>query len=221
MKRAILILTVLALCLLPAAPAESLSAGSILTFGSCEQDDDPSNGPESIEWIVLASDGKTATLISRYGLDTKPYNGSYASVPVTWETCTLRQWLNGDFLNAAFSAEERARLVTATVTADRNPNFDTDPGSDTQDTVFLLSIDEAEAMFSGFDTRKCQATAYAIAQGASASPEGESCWWLRTPGYVSKRAAYVAIDGLVNAMGDYVSTGDTYVVRPAVVVRLS
>ena len=63
---------------------------------------------EPIEWIVLANDSNRAMLISRYGLDMRTYNTNWTNV--TWQTCTLRKWLNGDFLNTAFSDEEQARL---------------------------------------------------------------------------------------------------------------
>ena len=43
-----------------------------ITVGHYEQDADPSNGAEPIEWIVLENSGKTAMLISKYGLDAKP-----------------------------------------------------------------------------------------------------------------------------------------------------
>ena len=127
------------------APAEELSSvevGDIVTFGHYEQDGDDANGPEPIEWIVLDTEDAVATLISRYGLDCKPYNDSH--IDVTWETCTLRQWLNSEFIDAAFSSAEQAKLMTTTVKAEKNPSYDTNPGNDTQDRVFLMSVNEAE-----------------------------------------------------------------------------
>ena len=41
-----------------------------------------------IEWTVLDVRGGKALVISRYGLDAKPYHTEYTDV--TWETCTLR-----------------------------------------------------------------------------------------------------------------------------------
>ena len=37
--------------------------------------------------------------------------------------CTLRTWLNGTLLQAAFSAEEQKRLQTVTVSADKNDDL--------------------------------------------------------------------------------------------------
>ena len=87
--------------------------GSIVTFGRYEQDGDKENGPEEIEWVVLdVQDGK-ALLLSKYGLEAKPYNTEYTEV--TWETCTLRAWLNSDFLNKSFSTEEQSAILTTEV----------------------------------------------------------------------------------------------------------
>ena len=53
-----------------------------------------------------------------------------------WETCTLRKWLNSDFLNSVFTEDEKTKINTVLVSADKNPEFNSDPGSDTQDKVF-------------------------------------------------------------------------------------
>ncbi|MBP3696995.1 MAG: hypothetical protein J6J45_05560, partial [Clostridia bacterium] len=66
--------------------------GDYITFGSYEQDNDLSNGKEPIEWLVLDKQDGKVLVISKYALDAKPYNDEY--VDVTWETCTLRSWLN-------------------------------------------------------------------------------------------------------------------------------
>ena len=90
-----------------------ISVDDIVTFGNYEQDNDLSNGPEAIEWIVLdVQDGK-ALLLSKYGLDVKLYNTGWTDI--TWETCTLRTWLNSDFKDTAFDrTEQRALLLTKT-----------------------------------------------------------------------------------------------------------
>lgn len=85
---------------------KSVNVGDTYRFGSYEQDNNKSNGQEDIEWLVLAKEGTKILVISKEALDCKPY--SYTNV--TWETCTLRKWLNNDFINAAFSADERTMI---------------------------------------------------------------------------------------------------------------
>ena len=168
-------------------------AGDYVFFGAYEQDNNTSNGKEDVEWLVLeVKDGK-ALVISKYALDCKPYNTSYKDV--TWETCTLRKWLNNDFINAAFSANEKAMIPTVTVSADKNPEYNTNPGNATQDQVFLLSITETNKYFNSDSARQCKPTDYAVANGAWKSDSGNCWWWLRSPGYFQYFAANVYCDG--------------------------
>lgn len=143
---------------------KTANVGDIIVFGTYEQDNDTSNGKENIEWLVLAKENNRILVISDKALDCHPYNSSRTIV--TWETCTLRKWLNNDFINAAFYAEERAKIPTVTVSADKNPEYDTNPGNATKDRVFLLSIVEAEKYFTSAEARECILTEYAISNGA-------------------------------------------------------
>lgn len=182
---------------------DSAAVGDTIIFGKYEQDNDTSNGKEKIEWLVLAKKDDRLLVISQYALDCQPYNTS--DTKVTWEDCTLRGWLNGDFLNAAFSDGERAMIPTVTVPADKNPDFafKSNPGNDTQDKVFLLSIVEANEYFQSDEERMCVPTAYAKANGAYTSyafvkTRGgpATCdWLLRSPGLSQRFAAYVSCDG--------------------------
>ena len=202
---------------------ETIQVGDYITFGSYEQDNDTSNGKEDIEWLVLDKKGNKILAISKYGLDAKLYNEEYASV--TWEDCTIRSWLNGEFYNAAFSDDEKQAIIQTAVSADKNPKYSTDPGNDTTDNVFLLSIKEVEKYFSSDIARQCAATDYAVAQGAYTNSnytvdDGVSCWWwLRSPGDYQRSAAYVSSDGSVSHYGVNVSK-DNVCVRPALWINL-
>lgn len=177
--------------------SEGIKIGDTIEFGSYEQDNNASNGTEVIEWEVLDVDGDRAFVISEFALDCQKYNSQLTSV--TWETCSLRQWLNSIFYYAAFSAEERELIETVSVTADPNPEFKTNPGVNTSDKIFLLSIDEAITYFTYDSERLCGATQYAIAQGAYVKPDTAGCWWwLRTPGAQSIDAASINSNGTVD-----------------------
>lgn len=171
-----------------------------------------------IEWLVLKNDGSKALLISKYALDCQRYNTS--GTDVTWETCTLRRWLNGSFINSAFSAEEQKQILHTTVTADRNPSSNTDPGNNTTDKVFLLSRAECSQYLVLCDARSCEGTAYCFAQGAAQQDVYGGCrWWLRSP------ADYSGCVICVNDNGTYASAGcstfsDGITVRPALWINL-
>ncbi|MBQ4074171.1 MAG: TIR domain-containing protein [Clostridia bacterium] len=212
--------------------------GDYITFGSYEQDNNTRNGKEAIEWRVLAKENNRLLVISRYALDCKRYNESRTNV--TWETCTLRKWLNNNFLKAAFSSAEQAMIPTMTVAAHKNPNYSTEPGNDTQDKIFLLSITEAEKYFSSDSAMKCKPTAYAEKQGVNTSAavyadignayaekqvvktnsDVYCWWWLRSPGDHQLLAAYVYSHGGVRRYGGSVNTND-YAVRPALWIDLA
>lgn len=134
-----------------------------------------------IEWLVLARDGNKALLISRYWLDAQPYNTDHTSV--TWETCTLRTWLNVTFYNKAFSSDEQAAILTTSVDNGKNQGYSkwsTSGGNNTEDKVFLLSYAEANKYFGvTYDNisntkSRVAPTAYAIAHGTWTSSSNKT-----------------------------------------------
>ncbi len=195
--------------------------GDYITFGSYEQDNDLSNGKEPIEWLVLDEQDGRILVISKYALDSKSYHEE--RVDVTWETCTLRSWLNDEFINEAFMSGERAKIPVVTVTADGNPDWVTDPGNDTYDRVFLLSINEANEYFGSDSERECKATDYVMATGTLVSDyegyEGNCWWWLRSSGCTQDFAARIVSEGYVRSAGANVDSWYNSV-RPAMWIEL-
>lgn len=210
--------------------------GDTVRFGSYEQDNDLSNGAETIEWLVLDKQDGKLLLLSKDALDAKPYNEE--DEDVTWETCTLRNWLNGEFYDTAFSSEEQKRIATTKVKNEDNPEYGTEGGKDTKDKVFLLSIEEVLRYFdpdpiAEDHARYAYATRYAFENGAWIydldafdcgyastgfvySTTGSSCWWLRSPGDSSRGAASVHSFGSVACGGSSAGNRIRYdVVRPA------
>ena len=109
-------------------------------------------------------------------------------------------------------------IPTVTVSADKNPDYSTNPGNATQDQVFLLSITEVNKYFSSDSARQCKPTDYAVANGAWGS--GNFCWWLRSLGDMLFSAAYVNRGGGVRENGRDVD-GDGGAVRPALWIDLN
>ena len=211
-------------------PLAGNRVGDIVIFGNYEQDNNTANGKEPIEWIILdkREDG-SLVLLSKYALDAKPYNIEHSDV--TWETCTLRAWLNEDFYNAAFSAQEQAKIVPVTLENEDNPYWGTTGGKATTDKVWLLSINEVTNKYTGDKvyncftdntSRMCAPTKYAVAQGAyqqsiyTVDGVGACWWWLRSPGSDSYYAASVFIGG-GDVSGFIVDNSGYGCVRPVVV----
>ena len=214
-------------------PLPPVAAGDIVTFGRYEQDNNKANGPEAIEWQVLEVDeaqGKVL-LISKYGLDEKPYNQENTSV--TWATCTLQGWLNKDFMKTAFTKTEQSSILETDVDNSRSQGYSewsTSGGDNTENKIFLLSYGEANRYFNvtwennSNKSSRVSPTAYAKAQGAyrndsymTTDGEAAGWWWLRSPGFNQNSAAFVHSGGSLR--NNYVSNA-TVCVRPALWVNL-
>ena len=231
-KKLTAILLLLAITVsLSAAPAESGSsapvfrnAGEIVTLGRYEQDGNAGNGPEPIEWIILEMREGRCLLISRYALDAMPYHT--VSADITWEQCSLRSWLNSDFLDGAFNSEERAAIFLTDVDNGAEQCFSgygTTGGPATADYIFLLSWEEADLYFPGTMTKLCSPTSYAVSRGCWTSSsymlDGKpACaWWLRSPGTEQSDAIRV---GNIASRRDDVSARRNCV-RPALWLNLN
>lgn len=201
------------------------TVGNIVSFGHYEQDNNTDNGAEEIEWIVLDVQDNKCLLLSKYGLDARPFNSEWKSI--TWEQCTLRKWLNEDFLHTAFTGNEQTSIIVSNVDNSRVQNdseADTLVGNDTHDKIYLLSRYEANQYFSDDNTRRCVPTAYAISNGADIfganKVDGQSTarWWLRSSNAGNGVEAIVNEDG-ANNVGHIVFI-DGICVRPVMWIDL-
>ena len=212
----------------PTTDGNGVTTWDCIYFGNYYQSN--SSTKEPIKWRVLSVNGNDAFLLADQNLDSKLYNKIYTDV--TWATCTLRTWLNGIFLNTAFTSAEQVAIKNTTVVNEDNPYFGTEGGENTTDKVYLLSIAEASNTAYGFngefrtysETRVAKNTAYAKECGARTSTsteyEGNGYWWLRSPGNYSYRASSVSNYGCGSGYGNNVDDGSG-AVRPALHLNLS
>lgn len=192
--------------------------GDTVFFGEYEQDNLTSNGKEGIEWLVLDKKNDKVLLISKHVLVDKAFDESGSNA--TWENCSLRKWLNADFINDAFSTAEQSKIQSTQVPADKNPKFDVDSGNPTTDKVFLLSVLEVEKYFSSAETKEL----FDVVAGSNVS----NPWWLRTSGAsgsifnfsdgLQNCATLITIRGAISYGGNPVGTAKG--VRPAMWVSL-
>ena len=210
------------------------TVGSFVTFGHYEQDHDINNGAEEIEWIVLDYDeaNQKTLLLSRYGLDTVPYNKEL--IDITWGECSLRDWLNSEFLDQAFSIAEQSAILTTMVDNSSNQGYDewnTEGGFNTKDKVFLLSYAEANrylgVTYTDHNNIKSRASTfvYAKSQGnylhlLTADGLPAVSWWLRSPGTCQFNAACVRVNGSLNCFRVDNKIGEIHYVRPVLWLNL-
>lgn len=83
-----------------------------VTFGHLRQSPDP-DASTLIEWKVVRVEGSKALLLSRYGLTAKGFHSERK--PCKWEDSSIRRWLNGSFLNEAFTEKEKGDILSTEI----------------------------------------------------------------------------------------------------------
>lgn len=225
-----------------------------VTFGSYYQDMTELEA-ERIKWRILDIDASgNAFLLADEVLECKKFNDKsvgekadrdgnlYPDYSCTWESSSLRAWLNGigdykndntAFFNTAFTKEEREAIIETTVTNTEVPAYYTSPDPTTYDKVYLLSAAEASNAAYGFDTevsassrtRQAKATDHAYMSGVYRSGlsdnYGSCIWWLRS--FVGAMIDRTGIkgEGKVYNPGYGVDFKSFYGVRPALHINLS
>ena len=158
---------------------KNASVGDIVKFGAYEQDGNFANGKEDIEWEILSKEGNKVLLLSKNVLDEQPYHTT--DIDITWAKCSLRTWLNSTFYNNAFNTLCQDYIAT-TLVAPSTVSNKTNPGTATNDKVFLLSDKELE---------KYVPDRYDRVQGETKHCGYTTCWWLRTTGQYQSSACTV------------------------------
>ena len=163
-----------------------------------------------ISWIVLNRQENSALVLSKDILECRAYHTELADI--TWETSTLRKYLNGQWLESTFTPDERSRILSTNVENPSNSKYGIYGGQPTVDRVFLLSLQEAEMYLSG-NPDVLQATQ---------AERSECVWWhLRSPGEAPYVAASVSSSGLIDYHGTAEGVDDpTGGIRPAMLVAL-
>jgi hypothetical protein len=169
---------------------------------------------QPIEWQTLAVDTsdkehQRALLISKDGVALMPFN-TLEGEEITWEKATLRTWLNGEFYNAAFTDEQKAKILETDISTTANAESGAVDTSKTKDKVFILSADECKQYF-------------ANDEAMAASYGGEDvAWWTRTPGNdLTGRVCTYADGGGLYMTGNQNHTADGAAVRPAIWVDIT
>lgn len=164
---------------------------------------------DSICWRVMSCKDGRMLLWAVNSLDIRSYNDKEGDT--SWETCSLRRWLNNEFYNKAFNDKEKNQILTAHLTGGSNP-WNVSAGNDTDDKVFCLSIDEVKQVnWRILDDGKLSSD-YARSLGAYP-------WsWLRSPGCSRDRVSLVGY-GNMYAGGNFYANCPRGGVRPAVYVK--
>ncbi len=170
-----------------------MKVNDIITFGTYPQTK-YTDEVSPLEWKVLKVEDGKALIITDKIIDQVRFNEKYADV--TWADSILRGWLNNEFFNKAFTADEKEKILTTAVSTPDNAKWGTKGGADTEDKVFALSIQELEELIPELNDRRAAATGKALENGVYIYAEtGFSVWWLRSSGYVQYAGSRVGAGG--------------------------
>ena len=204
---------------------------------------------EPIEWIALERRNDKLLIMSKYIIDCKCYNHSFANC--SWKDCVLRNWLNNDFYNKAFSDEEKKVIQTTSITNEYTINSKTYDLGTTKDKIFILDDDEVIEYFSFEDEKEfgyqvgkiiaTRGTEYAKnvinhdqtlwvydsdneetedAKKSLKWANGNSPFWLRSQGEDGSRVMYVKSSGYLSIVGEKIDIKREGI-RPAMWVKFN
>lgn len=180
---------------------------------------------EPLRWRVLDPDN--GILLSEYILDAQAFSNfvylrntwdqrhNCTLVPPDslvlhycneWEYCSLRKWLNKDFLNTAFSKEEKTALI------------ENDEKDEVTLAVYEDTWNKSYGMLENKD-RQALTTDYAHIMGVESVGEKPANWLLKDQGDLSQRVGCVRYTGYSEFNSFFSSLYETYItcgVRPKI-----
>ena len=168
------------------------TVGNIVTFGNYQGKD--------LVWKVLARDGRRCMLLSQNNVAEHSFHTEREEV--NWNSCELRKWLNREFLNEAFSLQERMHIILHKNENSVDYRWDTANGPATTDKIYIFNRQELEEYLPDKADR-------AIGEW----------WWLRGHGCSNLNQQAVYCDGTVYTDG-VSNHSDEVGVRPAMWVIL-
>ncbi|MBQ3015233.1 MAG: hypothetical protein IJD79_00475 [Clostridia bacterium] len=184
------------------------TVGASVSYGSYYINNRYNKDP--IEWIVVAKEDGRALLLSKYALDFKTYH--IKNEYVVWKDCSLRAYLNGEFLYNCFDLNEQSRILN------------TQNEDSCVDKIFLLSEDEFNKYIKNTGYASCKATPYVMSLDTVSFTGDIRSWWLRSTSCGQIYSLYYAKS--VYAVGEINNSGDGILnnlicIRPAMWIDLN
>lgn len=151
------------------------------------------------KWRVLEIINNRALIMSENIIDQISYHNK--NEEVTWETSYIRSYLNNEFYNS-FSLEDKPKIIKVTNTNEDNPWYKSKGGNDTEDYIFLLSLEDAVCKYFGDSSDKLLNKKVSDRYWFSKNDKNDIkrlsklnnypyWYWLRIPGKNNKTAVYI------------------------------
>ena len=186
---------------------------------------------EPIRWRILSTDGETAFILC----DSIIENSHYDSTSNNYAESDIRAWLNETFYETAFTEFQKAIILTTMVdNSYRSAGYSSvssSPCANTNDKIFLLSVEEIENSEYGIlknKDRMLKASDYSracgIAMNTDESYYGIGYWWSRSPYRYNGIIAQYVDGGYVGYFGyaddNHCVYSSIFGVVPALQIRL-
>ncbi|MGI6688774.1 MAG: phosphodiester glycosidase family protein [Christensenellales bacterium] len=183
-------------------PYDKAAGYTYVTFGRYPNDAAGTEAP--ILWRALQNQGGTVYLMSEYLIEVSRLHSVAFGYP-GWKQADLNLWLNGEFIQKAFSADEAAALT-------EQPELGR---------VSLPSADDIKEAQFGFDSDKARraiGTPWADSRGLFFyRHKGHSPYWTRTPSTRDFAHRTTKLEGNIGYLG---VTADDLGVRPVIWLAL-
>lgn len=178
-------------------------------------------------WRILDIQDNMALIITDEVVELRAYHNTYKDT--TWYDCETRRYLNSEFLNR-FDENNQSRILLVTNKNMDNPWYGTKAGNESQDRIFLLSLEEVcrffgdstDKLYNRGNNRYWKKNDVNNSKRLARLVDACGCWWwwLRSPGRYNRLAAYIhGTDGCVGVNGNNV-TNDRGGIRPALWLKL-
>ncbi|MBR6288091.1 MAG: hypothetical protein IKR19_01970, partial [Acholeplasmatales bacterium] len=156
-----------------------------------------------IEWNILSEENGKALIVANPILDAQEFNPSdngsafvhngKTGFDNNYELSSIRLWLNNNFYNTSFNSIQKAKIEETEVKNDAySTGYTTNSYAcdDTNDNIFLLSVQELANYSEINPIIKATGTDYALCQNLFVNTDSgsskTSSWLLRSPGSSSK-----------------------------------
>lgn len=152
-----------------------------------------------ILWRVLEEDGRNRLIMAEKPVAYLPYNRERDHA--NWSECSLRRWLNKEFMEQCFTLPERMDILLTPVRNDTEERWKVENGPNTRDKAFVFNWQELEHYFPTQEARACG-----------------QWYWLRGHGWSMLSPMAIYTDGTLYEYGVN-KNSEEIGVRPAMWVR--
>ncbi len=164
---------------------------------------------EPLKWDILERKDGKALIITHNVIDSVAFDINKSN---NYEKSSIRKWLNNDFYNTAFNAEEKEKIKLTVVDNSLSSTGDSTNSyicNDSKDNIFLLSVKEAKYYYKTNASRGAKGTEFSIKRHLNVNRHnGNVEWMLRSPHNSRSDRVYMVGDGIAGTTNGIIRRND-------------